>query len=151
MIATFRISSVDNQTLLVHEKFLALLPQIREQAEFAFRGLRAEARDEFIQEVLANTYCAFAHFSAPRQSRLGLSDPLGTVCHPSSSRWATGRQPAKRLRRAVGVFPSCEKHSKSSGWTMSTRPWANGEERWPKTIALRYMSRWPFASISSSG
>ncbi len=150
MIATFRISSVDNQTLLVHEKFLALLPQIREQAEFAFRGLRAEARDEFIQEVLANTYCAFAHLVRRGKADLAYPTPLVQF---AIRQVRVGRRVGNRLNvyDVLSEYSQQEKHSKSSGWTMSTRPWANGEERWPKTIALRYMSRWPFASISSSG
>ncbi|HTQ40086.1 MAG TPA: hypothetical protein VMJ32_13760 [Pirellulales bacterium] len=37
-----------------------MLPQIRREAWIAFRDRRAAAREELIQEVIANTYCAFA-------------------------------------------------------------------------------------------
>ena len=59
MIAPLRNCSLDHRTETVHEKFLAMLPRIRQQAVFAFRGLRAEAREELTQEVIANAFCAF--------------------------------------------------------------------------------------------
>lgn len=40
-------------------KFLSLLPQIQEQARFAFRHEGAEQRDELIAEVVANCWVAF--------------------------------------------------------------------------------------------
>ena len=60
MIAPLRTSSLDCSTESVHEKFLALLPRIRQQAVFAFRNLRAEAREELTEEVIANAFRAFA-------------------------------------------------------------------------------------------
>jgi hypothetical protein len=43
-----------------HSRFLAMLPQIRRQAEFAFRAARPELKDELVAEVLANSYSAYA-------------------------------------------------------------------------------------------
>ena len=40
----------------MHDRFLAMLPQIRRQALAAFRRQRSEAREELIQEVVANSY-----------------------------------------------------------------------------------------------
>jgi len=40
-------------------KFLALLPQIREQARFAFRSEGGERREELIAETIANCWVAF--------------------------------------------------------------------------------------------
>lgn len=40
-------------------KFLSLLPQIREQARFAFRGEGGERREELIAETIANCWTAF--------------------------------------------------------------------------------------------
>ena len=42
-----------------HDRFLAMLPQIRRQALIAFRNQHSEAREELIQEVVANCYCAW--------------------------------------------------------------------------------------------
>jgi hypothetical protein len=42
-----------------HERFLTMLPQIRRQALTAFRNQRFEAREELIQEVIANCFRAW--------------------------------------------------------------------------------------------
>jgi hypothetical protein len=42
-----------------HDRFLAMLPQIRRQALTAFRRQRSEAREELIQEAVANSYRAW--------------------------------------------------------------------------------------------
>ena len=44
-------------------KFLALLPQIREQARFAFRGEGGERREELIAETIANCWVAFVRLA----------------------------------------------------------------------------------------
>jgi hypothetical protein len=40
----------------IQERFLALLPQIRRQAMIAFRRYGSEAREELVQEVIANSF-----------------------------------------------------------------------------------------------
>jgi len=42
-----------------HERFLAMLPAIQAQAKFAFRRLNPEAREDAIQETIANALVAF--------------------------------------------------------------------------------------------
>ena len=42
-----------------HEDFLAMLPQIRRQARFAFRHCRPDVRRELVDEVVANALVAF--------------------------------------------------------------------------------------------
>ena len=42
-----------------HERFLAMLPAIQAQAKFAFRRLDPEAREDAIQETIANALVAF--------------------------------------------------------------------------------------------
>jgi hypothetical protein len=56
MIALLRNNSVDNDTELMQERFLSMLPQIRRQAVVAFRNQRAELRAELTQEVIALAY-----------------------------------------------------------------------------------------------
>ena len=41
------------------EQFLELLPQIRSQASRAFRRLGSESREDLIEEVIANAFCAY--------------------------------------------------------------------------------------------
>ena len=58
-----------------HDRFVAMLPQIRTQASIAFRELDAEAREDAVEEVVANCFCAFA-----RLVELGRSD----LAYPSA-------------------------------------------------------------------
>ena len=44
-------------------KFLALLPQIREQGRFAFRGESGERREELIAETIANCWVALVRLA----------------------------------------------------------------------------------------
>ena len=46
-----------------HRAFVAMLPRIRRHAEIVFRQFRAEAREEAIQEVIANAFVAFAQLT----------------------------------------------------------------------------------------
>jgi len=56
-----------------NDRFLELLPSIREQAEYAFRGLPIETREELIQEVIARAYGLFV--SLCRRGKLALVYP----------------------------------------------------------------------------
>lgn len=42
------------------ERFTALVPAIRKHASYAFRGMKGEAREDAVEEVLANACCAYA-------------------------------------------------------------------------------------------
>jgi hypothetical protein len=59
MVALVKSNSVVDAREPQHDRFLAMLPQIRRQASAAFRGQRSEAREELIQEVVANSYRAW--------------------------------------------------------------------------------------------
>ncbi len=76
MIAPIRTSSLDCSRESVHEKFLEMLPRIRQQAMFAFRGLRAEAREELTEEVIANAYCAFIQLVRQGKAAMAYPTPL---------------------------------------------------------------------------
>ncbi len=76
MIAPLRTRSLDCYTESVREKFLQLLPLIRQQAVFAFRGLRAEAREELTEEVVANSFSAFAQLVRRGKAAFAYATPL---------------------------------------------------------------------------
>ncbi len=59
-----------------NDKFLSMLPEIRKQANFAFRRIRVEARDELIQEVIAQAYNLFVRLCQRRKSALVYATPL---------------------------------------------------------------------------
>jgi hypothetical protein len=78
MVALSRNNSVKNADALVQERFLQMLPQIRQQALLAFRSLRAEARAELTQEVIARAYLMFIRLV--RRGKTGLAFPTPLAC-----------------------------------------------------------------------
>ncbi len=59
-----------------HDRFLEMLPLISSQASVAFRRLRPEHKQELVQEVLANAYCAFARLVRRGKSDIAYATPL---------------------------------------------------------------------------
>jgi len=59
-----------------NDKFLELLPTIQQQAEYQFRRLPLEAREELIQEVVATAYALFVRLCQRRKSVLVYATPL---------------------------------------------------------------------------
>ena len=59
MIAPVKPSRPDSHQADWHAEFLAMLPAIRRQARISFRSVPPEARDELIQEVVANCLVAY--------------------------------------------------------------------------------------------
>jgi hypothetical protein len=78
MIAPVRIAVLDQNPRSLQERFLAILPQIRRQSAWALRGLRAEAREELAQEILANAFCAFTRLA--RRGKLASAYPTPLAC-----------------------------------------------------------------------
>jgi hypothetical protein len=59
-----------------NERFVKMIPLIRHQARLAFRRMRSEARDELVEEVVANAYCRFARLVRTGRANLGFATPL---------------------------------------------------------------------------
>ena len=59
-----------------NDKFLELLPTIQLQAEYAFRRVPFEAREELIQEVIAQAYSLFVRLCQRRKPALVYPTPL---------------------------------------------------------------------------
>jgi RNA polymerase sigma factor (sigma-70 family) len=58
------------------DKFLEMLPRIRILASRAFGSLGSELKDELIQEVVANVFCAFVRLVHRGKSELAYATPL---------------------------------------------------------------------------
>ena len=58
------------------EVFLEMLPRIRSRAGRAFNWLGAELRDDLIQEVIANAFCAFMSLARRGKSDIAYATPL---------------------------------------------------------------------------
>src|SRR6185436_17924862 len=58
------------------DKFLAMLPAIKEQARIASRGLRPDAKEDFIAEVIANAFVAYARLVERGKEDVAFATPL---------------------------------------------------------------------------
>jgi hypothetical protein len=100
-----------------NDRFLQLLPSIQEQAEYAFRGVSVEAREDLVQEVIAAAYGLFASLCRRGKADLIYPTPLakfairhvregrriGSRCNSrditSPCAWAAKRTTIERLDR----------------------------------------------------
>ena len=73
MISFARPCSNDTAT---HDKFLAILPAIRAQANLAFRSENPEAKEECVAEVVANAFCAYQRLIERGKEDVALPTPL---------------------------------------------------------------------------
>jgi len=76
MIATVSKSKRKTASRRRNDKFLELLPTIQLQSEYAFRRLPVEAREELIQEVVAQAYSLFVRLCQRRKPALVFPTPL---------------------------------------------------------------------------
>jgi transposase-like protein len=92
MIAPIRKASKRERAPSWHAGFLAMLPKIKRYAEYAFRHWSAEAREEAVQETLANAMVAYVRLA--KRGKLDMAHP--TVL----ARYAVGQI---RDGRRVGI------------------------------------------------
>ena len=59
-----------------NDRFLEMLPKIRRRAQFAFRCLPSEQREEQVQEAVANAYVAFARLVDRGRAETAFATPL---------------------------------------------------------------------------
>jgi hypothetical protein len=78
-----------------HAAFLEMLPKIRRVAEWAFRKVRTEQRDELVCEVIADALVAFARLVALGKQHLAFPTPLARY---AVARARAGRRVGSRLR-----------------------------------------------------
>jgi hypothetical protein len=70
------ITVVPNSTSPPHDKFLAMLPLIRQEARVAFCGVRPDLREELTAEVVANSYCAYSRLANRGKLDAAYATPL---------------------------------------------------------------------------
>ncbi|HUE12566.1 MAG TPA: hypothetical protein VMR25_00255 [Planctomycetaceae bacterium] len=76
MIATTRNPRRKSCSSRWNDKFLQLLPSIREQAEYAFRSVPVDAREELVHETIAAAYGLFVSLCRRGRSALVYPTPL---------------------------------------------------------------------------
>ncbi len=78
-----------------HAEFLAMLPAIRRSALVAFRKLPSELRHDLIEEVVANSYVAYARLVERGHADRALPSPLARF---AITQIRVGRRVGSRLR-----------------------------------------------------
>ena len=89
-----------------HAAFLAMLPAIRQQANYAFRRMRPAAKEDAVTEVVCATCAAFARLVAQGKAHV--------ACPSALTRFAikqcrAGRRTGNRLRINDVLSPYCQK------------------------------------------
>ena len=126
MIAIARQSASSVPLQVPHERFEELLPVIRRDADFAFRHLRADARDEAVADVLA--YCWTAYYRLAELGRLNLVY-AGALARFGISRARDGRRVGclrERARRVVGLVSTPEANRNQKPRRARQRRWLAG-------------------------
>ena len=104
-----------------NEKFLDMLPLIRSQARLAFRRLRPELKNELVQEVVANAYCAFAALVRRGKANIAYATPLANY---AIRQVIAGRRVGTKLNSRDVTSIVAQRHQ---GFTRRTLP-SNGSE-----------------------
>ena len=108
MIAPLPSVCVDHLTQLPHERFAVLVPKIRRQAAWALRRLRREAREEFIQEVIANAFVAWSRLVAQGREHIARPTPLADF---ALRQVRAGRRVGCRLNSQDVMSPAARRQS----------------------------------------
>ena len=95
MIASVKRPKSHRKASALHAKFIAMLPAIRRSAQVAFRKLPPELRHDLIEEVVANSYVAFARLVERGQADRAAPSPLARF---AIAQIRVGRQVGNRLR-----------------------------------------------------
>jgi hypothetical protein len=95
MIASVKRPKSHRKTSARHAEFLAMLPAIRRSAQVAFRKLPPELRHDLIEEVVANSYVAYARLVERGHADRALPSPLARF---AITQIRVGRRVGSRLR-----------------------------------------------------
>ena len=106
-----------------HDQFLALLPRIRRNVDFAFRHLDHEARDEAVQAAVVHAWTAYEQLMRLGKENLAYAVPLARYAvarvrdgRPVGSRLGTRDVMSERGRRRRGeCLERLDQHD-GSGW-----------------------------------
>jgi hypothetical protein len=95
MIARVKRPKSPRKTSARHAEFLAMLPAIRHSAQIAFRKLPPELRHDLIEEVVANSFVAYARLVERGQADRASASPLTRY---AIAQIRVGRRVGSRLR-----------------------------------------------------
>ena len=95
MIASVKRPKSNRKASARHAEFLTMLPAIRRSAQVSFRKLPPELRHDLIEEVVANSYVAFARLVERGEADRALATPLARY---AIAQIRVGRRVGSRLR-----------------------------------------------------
>ncbi len=115
-----------------NDKFVSMLPEIRKQANFAFRRLPLEAREELIQEVVAQAYSLFLRLCQRRKLALVYATPLAQF---AIKKVRAGRRIGSRgnIRDVTSPRAARRRDSRSNASTGSIAGPGSGAKLWSRT------------------
>ena len=112
-----------------HKVFLAMLPAIVTHAKIAFRHLRGEARQDAIQETVANALVAFV--ALVRRGRMSIAYP-SVLAKYAVAQINDGRRVGNKLNIREVLSPYAQKHK---GFTVqSLDHFDEVENQWAEAI-----------------
>ena len=93
------------QNLAWRDRFIAMLPRIRKRAQFAFRRLSSESREDAIAEVCASAFVACARLAALDRSSDAYAMPLARF---AIAQYRAGRRVGLALNKEDVLSPYCQ-------------------------------------------
>ena len=126
--------------------FLSWLPSIEKQLSFAFRHLDHEAREEHVQEAIAN--CCVQYERLFKQGRASVASPtsLARFAVRPGSRWPDGGDECQRPRSALHSTLNAANRSQ---WNVSTTATSKRMSGCPSLSTIT-VSPWPIRQLCGS-
>jgi len=90
-----------------HAGFLVLLPALFDQVRFAFRAMQPEARQDAVQESLANAAVAYARLHERGKADIAYATPLARY---AVRQYRAGRRVGSELNRNDVMSKNCQKY-----------------------------------------
>ena len=124
MIASIKYPT-DQSHASVHDKFLMMLPLIRQQAQLAFRKALPELKDELVAEVVANAYATFSRLVQRGKADLAYATPLAqfAIRQVCAGRRVGGTPGTRDLMSVAGSVRHGLKREPMYRWVRATREW----------------------------
>ena len=124
MIASIK-NPTDQSHAAAHDKFLGMLPLIRQQARLAFRQALPEQKEELVAEVVANAYAAFSRLVQRDKTDLAYATPLAqfAIRQVCAGRRVGGTPGARDLMSITGSARRGLKREPMYRRVRATREW----------------------------
>jgi hypothetical protein len=129
MIAQIKRRVSKSKSHAWHDRFLAMLPAIRRRAHITFRAADLELREELIQEVVANSFAAYARLVELGKEELAFPYPL--------ARFAIGQVRAgRRLGNTLSIREAMSEYAqRHKGFQVERLNYFDEEEnRWQEIV-----------------